>query len=84
MKYIKRRNRENYNIIFDCSTVYSWVRDEGLTNEHVGESIALKINPFSCSICQTLRLVTLNISRLKAPDVFTHSRTNNLSASRGF
>lgn len=59
--------------------VYSWVWIEGLTN--MGESIALKINLFSCSICQTLRLVTLNITHLTGPDVFTHSRTNNLPAS---
>lgn len=59
--------------------VYSGVGIEGLTN--IGEIIALKINPFSCSICQTLRLVTLNITRLKDPDVFRHSKTDNLPAS---
>lgn len=46
--------RGNHNIL-DCFRVYSWVGVEGLTNAHMDESIALKINPFSCSICQTLR-----------------------------
>lgn len=55
-----------------------------LANAHVGERAALKISPFSGSICQTSRLVTLNITRSKAPDVFARSRTNNLSASWGF
>lgn len=49
-----KKYRGNHNIL-DCFRVYSWVGVEGLTNAHMGESIALKINPFSCSICQTLR-----------------------------